>query len=1385
MPHRYDHERATVFTASLKMDRQNSTGKKPKKNKNFRSISKSLILCNAKNSDDGSSLEDKYTDVSALSNASVTESNKTQKQLAADAPPPANAIPGPMIRNFILSKAASSDSKGTPSKSSFKDSNMWRLCLATGNERLGIEISKSTSRTPPTGFTVSHLINGGAAQRDGRLAPGDTLLALNGQPLKDLTSKEAESLIQSATGLVDLVVAKKDSTLDTFVENQPKLESHCLLPMKAPCVRTRSNSTSVNPYWIGEIDPPLTKKPALCRDRQPPNLCSSRKSMSQQLDCSPGGVQVVSRSSRSLSSESAQLMNMRSPSQASVISNIILMKGQGKGLGFSIVGGKDSIYGPVGIYVKTIFPGGAAAADGRLQEGDEILELNGESMYGLTHYSALQKFKQVKKGVLTLTVRTGLSAPNVKPGYFASQMFRSLSSSTCAVREHSPFHSESSTFIFSSHNPNDRVLMEVSLHKESGVGLGIGLCSVPNCRSISGVFIHTLSPGSMAHMDGRLRCGDEIVEINDIAVSNKCLNKVYALLSHCHPGLVTILISRHPDPQVSEKQLKEAVAEAVESSRYEKDPPPWNVEGDKKMASCCHGKYQCESCIEKHAAYLYSYRREQKQMTRSSSDSSYNPRSLCANVDSYKLYDLKSRVHSVDVPVTTEPTLLHYSSPVSLENHLPVGSEVLNISQVPCKKTNGHSGDILVKKSRTSKPKPPPRKYFKQDFKNEEAGNLLLKGNQQVAAHSATDTSSSPSEHAHTASPEQDQDRSLSTGNPLPSHHRPLLRRQARVDYSFDPTAEDPWVRISDCIKNLFSPISLMDLEASVSRGENNIERVRLPSESEDTGSEMCKAEDMSNLKKGPPVAPKPAWYRQSLKGSKNGNTKTPDATYLGKPKVIPNEVNNNFKPQLSSRTSSIKQKISSFETFSTPQSLGKGKEKPNFKPPVQQGTSPDQKESECVPVCFHRVTVSTVEVEQVKEISQPQVDIPKVLELKELSHAPLHTSFPGPRRSSSTSNEPPLYSSYTELAQPLPSKAPSQRSRSLPLTATPEAMKIINENCSKIYSISNQVSSALMKSLLSFPQSPQSQGTDPWQSESSTVDDLPSCPLTENHHLDTGFSVNLSELRGYGAGQQEKEEDISEQPQSLSSAATPGQSVISLLPLEELTQLMEEVKVLDQETLKQFDDIHVVVLHKEEGSGLGFSLAGGLDLENKAITVHRVFPNGLTSQEGTIQKGDTVLSINGKSLKGVTHPDALGILRQARHPRQAVIVIKKETEEAQTPESPSEAAFCALTDHSTAPDWEDTGSIITVTLEKSLAGLGFSLDGGKGSVHGDKPIVINRIFKGVSEKNNAVQPGDELLQLASIHLQGLTRFEAWTAIKSLPSGPVQATIRRTNTDNQ
>ncbi|XP_055703916.1 mucin-2-like isoform X2 [Phlebotomus papatasi] len=80
-------------------------------------------------------------------------------------------------------------------------------------------------------------------------------------------------------------------------------------------------------------------------------------------------------------------------------------KGTGmKSLGFSIVGGKDSPKGNMGIFVKTVFPSGQAADDGKLQAGDEILKINNTYVHGMSHSDTIALFKNVREGAIVLKV---------------------------------------------------------------------------------------------------------------------------------------------------------------------------------------------------------------------------------------------------------------------------------------------------------------------------------------------------------------------------------------------------------------------------------------------------------------------------------------------------------------------------------------------------------------------------------------------------------------------------------------------------------------------------------------------------------------------------------------------------------------------------------------------------------------------------------------------------------------------------------------------------------------------------------------------------------------------------------------------------------------------
>uniref|UniRef100_A0A3P9KM38 PDZ domain-containing protein n=1 Tax=Oryzias latipes TaxID=8090 RepID=A0A3P9KM38_ORYLA len=270
-------------------------------------------------------------------------------------------------------------------------------------------------------------------------------------------------------------------------------------------------------------------------------------------------------------------------------------------------------------------------------------------------------------------------------------------------------------------------------------------------------------------------------------------------------------------------------------------------------------------------------------------------------------------------------------------------------------------------------------------------------------------------------------------------------------------------------------------------------------------------------------------------------------------------------------------------------------------------------------------------------------------------------------------------------------------------------------------------------------------------------------------------FSVSLSELCNFAGPdfESEDEEDDWESVSRRSASVSSDMSVfscVSTLATEELDKLLEDVRTVEDDNIKDFEDVQVVVLHKEVGVGLGFSLAGGVD-QNKPVTVHKVFPSGVAAQEGTITEGDKVLSVNGTAFRQSTHREALDVLKKAKSRSMAVVVLQRDDV------SIASKKVALEINEDVAQAQPETGQQICVHLQKNGRHLGFSLHGGFGSSEGNMPLTVKKIFYG--GPIDKVFPGDEVLEIDGMSMVAMRCLEAWNFIKKLPPGSVEVVLRR------
>uniref|UniRef100_A0A8C9ZPH9 Multiple PDZ domain crumbs cell polarity complex component n=1 Tax=Sander lucioperca TaxID=283035 RepID=A0A8C9ZPH9_SANLU len=207
-----------------------------------------------------------------------------------------------------------------------------------------------------------------------------------------------------------------------------------------------------------------------------------------------------------------------------------------------------------------------------------------------------------------------------------------------------------------------------------------------------------------------------------------------------------------------------------------------------------------------------------------------------------------------------------------------------------------------------------------------------------------------------------------------------------------------------------------------------------------------------------------------------------------------------------------------------------------------------------------------------------------------------------------------------------------------------------------------------------------------------------------------------------------------------------------------------------------EHQDTRTVEFTKGPSDSLGISIAGGVGspLGDIPIFIAMMNPVGLAAQTQKLKIGDRIVSICGTSAEGMTHSQAVTLLKNATGTIQLQVVAGGDT----TVTGPSqEQAAAGLTPSCIFQDDLGPPQYKTINLERGPDGLGFSIVGGYGSPHGDLPIYVKTVFgKGAAAEDGRLKRGDQIMAVNGQTLEGVTHEEAVGILKRT-KGTVTLTV--------
>nr|XP_045001807.1 multiple PDZ domain protein isoform X4 [Jaculus jaculus] len=370
------------------------------------------------------------------------------------------------------------------------------------------------------GIFIKHVLEDSPAGKNGTLKPGDRIVEVDGMDLRDASHEQAVEAIRKAGNPVVFMVQS--------IINRPRAPS-------------QSDSES-GKALLGDVPPPAA--PAFA-DMGSGHAQSSASTGSEDAD------------REDEFGYSWKNIRDRYGTLTGELHIIELEKGR-SGLGLSLAGNKDR--SRMSVFIVGIDPNGAAGRDGRLQIGDELLEINGQILYGRSHQNASSIIKCAPSRVKIICIRNkdAVSQMAVCPGSTVELL--PSTSENLQNKEVEPVVTTSDVAVDLS---SFKSVHHLELPKDQG-GLGI---AVSEEDTLSGVVIQSLTENGGAAKDGRLKVGDRILAVDDEVVVGCPVEKFISLLKTPKTTVKLTIQAENPASQAISSAVTSTSGERKNSSQ--------------------------------------------------------------------------------------------------------------------------------------------------------------------------------------------------------------------------------------------------------------------------------------------------------------------------------------------------------------------------------------------------------------------------------------------------------------------------------------------------------------------------------------------------------------------------------------------------------------------------------------------------------------------------------------------------------------------------------------------------------------------------------------------------------------------------------------------------